>query len=95
MSDIEFIGGLIAKAPNEKAPDFVKARLSIKREEMIAWLQGKSGEWINADIKEARSGKWYCAVDSWSKESAAQSKPTPKQAAPVDSFDDDLEDLPF
>lgn len=39
MSDnITFIGGLIAKAPNEKAPEYVKARLSIKRKDLIDWL---------------------------------------------------------
>lgn len=30
-SDIEFVDGLIVKAPHERAPDFVKASISIKR----------------------------------------------------------------
>lgn len=63
--DIQFIDGLIVKAPNENAPEYVKAKLSIKREELIAWLQGQSGEWINADVKESQAGKWYAAVDNW------------------------------
>ena len=58
MSDIEFINGLMAKQPNENAPDFVKASISIKREELIAWLSSRNDEWINADIKESRGGKW-------------------------------------
>ena len=65
MSDVEFIDGLNAKAPRDKAPDFVKASLSIKREALIAWLQQREGEWVNADIKESRGGKWYVAVDAW------------------------------
>ena len=65
MSDNKFINGLIVKAPNERAPDYVKARLSIKREELIAWLQSEQGEWINADIKVSQGGKWYAAVDDW------------------------------
>lgn len=65
MSDAKFIDGLIVKAPNEKAPEYVKARLSIKRAEFIAWLQKQDGEWINADIKVGQSGKWYAAVDDW------------------------------
>lgn len=65
MADIEFIDGLIVKAPNQNAPDYVKAKLSIKRDDLIAWLSEKDGEWINADVKVSREGKWYCAVDNW------------------------------
>ena len=35
-TDSKFINGLIVKAPNEKAPEYVKAKLSIRREELIA-----------------------------------------------------------
>lgn len=65
MSDNKFIGGLIVKAPNDRAPDYVKARISIKREELIAWLQTEQGDWINADIKVSKGGKWYAQVDDW------------------------------
>lgn len=65
MSDIEFVEGLSAKAPRQNAPEFVKASLSIKREALISWLQQRDGEWVNADVKEAKSGKWYVAVDAW------------------------------
>ncbi len=64
-NDNEFISGLIVKAPNDNAPDYVKAKLSIKREELIAWLQTRDGEWVNADVKVSQGGKWYCAVDNW------------------------------
>ncbi len=64
-NDTKFINGLIVKAPNERAPEYVKARLSIRREELIAWLQTEHGEWINADIKVSQGGKWYAAVDDW------------------------------
>ena len=64
-TDNKFINGLIVKAPNDNAPDYVKAKLSIKREELIGWLESESGEWINADIKVSQQGKWYAAVDTW------------------------------
>lgn len=69
----EFIDGLIVKAPNENAPEYVKAKLSIKREELIAWLQGRDGEWINADVKVSQGGKWYAAVDNWKPEGGTSS----------------------
>ncbi len=92
-NEIEFVGGLIVKAPNEGAPDFVKARLSFKRAEMIAWLQAQDGEWVNADVKEAKSGKWYAAKDNWKPKEGAQRNAAPRQAPPADDFVDD--DLPF
>jgi hypothetical protein len=102
MSDAKFIEGLIVKAPNDKAPEYVKARLSIKREELIAWLQEQRGDWINADIKEAKSGKWYCAVDDWKPEGKGLDKPRTgntssgrAQRAPAATADDGGDDIPF
>ena len=101
MADIEFIDGLNAKAPNQGAPEYVKAKLSIKREALIAFLQQRDGEWINAEIKESKSGKWYVAVDSWkpnSEKSGQSDRPAQRQErqAPADSgFADDSSDIPF
>jgi hypothetical protein len=97
-NEVEFIDGLIVKAPNERAPEYVKARLSIKREQLIAWLEGREGEWINADVKVSQGGKWYAAVDSWKPEQREQrqQRPAPEQrgAKPSDDFDPDS-DVPF
>lgn len=94
MSDIQFIDGLSAKAPRSNAPEYVKASLSIKREALIAWLQQQEGEWVNADVKEAKSGKWYVAVDTWKPEGKrGEPKGNAPAPAPAGGFDDD--DLPF
>lgn len=67
--EIEFVDGLIVKAPNPKAPSFVKASISIKVEDLGKWLRAKyqagEKEWINIDVKEAKSGKWYAAVSTF------------------------------
>lgn len=97
MSDIQYINGLIVKAPNERAPDYVKAKLSIKRAELIAWLQGQTGEWINADVKVSQGGKWYAAVDTWKPNSDKPRQESPREAsfadAPGGGFADD--EIPF
>ena len=105
MSDKKFIDGLIVKAPNDNAPDYVKAKLSIKRQELIDWLGQQQGDWINADIKVSQGGKYYAQVDDWKPDSqrgqqssrpARQSAPqrqAPQQSAPVDDFDDSI--IPF
>ena len=55
----KFLDGLIVKAPHPNAPDFVKMKVSIKREELIASLQGMTGDWINLDVKESKEGKMF------------------------------------
>lgn len=61
----EYIDGLIVKKQNANTPDFIKFKLSIKRLAMIDWLMQKEEEWINADIKESKDGKFYVEVDNW------------------------------
>ena len=98
MSDKEFPSGLFAKAPHERAPDFVKCSLSIKRADLGNWLRGKSDEWINLQVKESRGGKWYVEVDNWkpdsSKEKHEQQKADGYQPSP-DDFSDDVPFLQF
>ena len=61
-NDIEFVNGLIDKAPHEKAPDFVKASISIKVEELGLWLREKhkaGEEWVNIGVLVSKAGNWY------------------------------------
>ena len=80
MADtIEFVSGLIVKAPHENAPSFVKANISIKVVDLGQWLRErfKAGdEWVNVDVKESKGGKWYAAVSTFKpKEKQEPSKP--------------------
>ncbi len=104
MTDPKFISGLIVKPKHERAPEYVLCKLSIKRAELIAWLQHQEGEWINADIKQSQAGKLYAQVDDWKPEGRRQDGPprpgrrpperqAPQQSAPMDDFADD--DIPF
>lgn len=61
-----FVDGLIAKKPREKAPDWVKCDLAIKRTALILWLtERKDDEWINVQVRESKHGTWYAEVDTW------------------------------
>ena len=78
--EIEFVDGLIVKAPNPKAPDFVKASISIKVEDLGKWLREKfkaGNEWVNVDVKEAKSGKWYCAVSKFKPQDKSDDEKVP------------------
>jgi hypothetical protein len=73
--DKEFPTGLFVSPPRPNAPDFVKGRISIKREDFMAYLSGKDSEWLRIDIKEGfkkdedGNPKWYAQVDNWVKPS--------------------------
>ena len=86
MSDSDLVSGLYFKEPHQNAPDFVKGKLSINKEQFTEWYKGmladKSEEWINLDIKVSKGGKAYVAVDTWKPDGAT-------------SPSNDLEDLPF
>lgn len=92
--DNEFINGLIVKAPHDNAPDYVKAKVSIKREELIAWLNTRNDDWINADIKVSQTGKWYASVDNWKPKECRQESRQPARRAPVDEAPLE-DDIPF
>jgi hypothetical protein len=94
-NDIEFIDGFFAKAPHQNAPEFVKAKVNIKREELLQWLSGRPDEWISVDIKEARSGKWYASVDNWQPDEnhSAQNQSSPSSLSMPE--EDGLDSIPF
>lgn len=92
-NETKFIPGLMAKAPHERAPEYVKAKLSIKRQELLAWLQDQPGDWINADVKVSQNGKWYVALDDWKPNQGERAAPKSATPPPSDTFEDDS--LPF
>ena len=87
MADKEFVDGLIVKAPGEKAPDFVKCKISMNREKLIGWLSGKSEEWINLDVKVSHKGAWYCEVNNWKPKAVADKN---SAGLSVEDFNDDM-----
>ena len=97
-SEIQFIDGLVVQAPRENAPDYVKARIWIKREELIAFLQSQTGESINADVKVSQGGKWYAAVDNWKPQNGnGPRQATARREAPKATAQeyDDSDSIPF
>jgi len=76
----------------ENAPSFVIGRQSIKVEEAIAFLKAnvKNG-WVNLDIKQSKSGSYYCELDTW--EAKPQGNVQKEIAMPLPQ--DEGADLPF
>lgn len=95
-----FADGFLFKR-NEKAPDFVVGRISIKVEEAIAFMkQHQKNGWVNLGVKTARSGNYYIDLDTFEakddsskKESAVdkyEAKAKAKQPEPQEEEEDDL-----
>ena len=106
MSDKTFAAGFIAKR-SEKAPDWVACSLSIKVDEALPFLIEYQREgWVNLQVKQAKSGKFYVELDTWqptqgeaaktgmamARESAGM-RQTVNNLAPDPKFPDD--DIPF
>lgn len=94
-----FADGFLFKR-NEKAPDFVVGRISIKVEEAIAFMkQHQKNGWVNLGVKNARSGNYYIDLDTFeakTQDSAVdkyEKKAESKQQPAVQEEEED--DLPF
>ena len=93
MAEAEFPKGFIVKAPRDGAPEWVIATISIKREELIEWLSSREGDWINLDVKEAKSGHWYASVNTFKpKQQEQQQAPAPAHGV---DFNDDIPFAPI
>lgn len=91
---------------NEKAPDFVVGRLSMKVDEAVAFIrQHEKGGWVNLNIKTARSGNHYVELDTYEptaqsgmkpqETKVAQPKSSPEPAPTIEPEDEDDGVLPF
>ena len=90
-----FADGFIFKR-NEKAPDFVVGRISMKVDEAVAFInKHQKNGWINLGVKQARSGNYYVELDTFEagpKESAVD-KYQAKQQAKQQPAEEEEEEL--
>ncbi|QDP61311.1 MAG: hypothetical protein Unbinned1524contig1000_68 [Prokaryotic dsDNA virus sp.] len=90
MADEKIFADGFSFKTRENQPDFVVGRLSIKVEDALAFLKERANNgWVNLNINRARSGNFYCELDTWKPNQDTQEKNTPSQPQEV------KEDLPF
>lgn len=104
-----FPNGLVYKEPRPNAPAWVKASLSFKVADFIAFLQKHqtNSGWVNVDVKESKGGKLYCELNDYKPkrpdsldEPAERPAQEPKKASTTDAVEypiDDInpDDIPF
>tara|TARA_R110000796_G_scaffold36896_2_gene93553 strand:+ start:743 stop:1012 length:270 start_codon:yes stop_codon:yes gene_type:complete len=87
MTEKTFPEGINVKRPNEGAPDFVKAKIWIRRTEFIKWLASQSEDSVNLDLLASKGNKLYFSVDDWVPTGKGLPNTPPP---PADDFDDDI-----
>ena len=92
-----FADGFVFKR-NEKAPDFVVGRISIKVDEAVAFIkQHQKNGWVNLGVKTARSGNYYIDLDTFeaNNDSSKASAVDKYKAKAAKKEEEDEQDLPF
>jgi len=73
MAENIFAEGIYLNKVSDKAPEFIKANVSIHIEKAIAWLETQKGNvdekgYIKLTGKESKEGKRYFQLDTWKPE---------------------------
>lgn len=63
----QFVDGMFAGKPSENAPEFIKAKISIKAAELIPFLEKhvNNAGYLNLDLKESKAGKLYLELNTY------------------------------
>lgn len=94
-----FLDGIMVEQPNEKAPAFVKAKISINLDKFYDAAQPHVSPrgWISIDILESKKGGYYASVNEWKPLEKPEGIPT-KPVEPVVEYPEDEinpDDIPF
>lgn len=90
MAEKTFAEGIYLNKLSDKAPDFVKANISIHVEKAIAWLKAQTPDekgYVRIVGKESKDKKTYFELDTW--------KPSEKKAPEFPEEEINPEDIPF
>ena len=96
-SNITFVNEMICKRSAD-APDYVICKISMKKSEMVPFLNAQSGDWVNIEILKAKaSDKLYAKLDTWEPDPAKvhadgvqQVRSAIESPAATDQFSDDI-----
>lgn len=63
----KFVQGLFVKYPHPNAPKFVLAKMAVKVDEFIQYLEENQDDkgWVNLILKESQKGTLYFDLDTW------------------------------
>jgi hypothetical protein len=85
---MEFPEGIRVFKPHEKAPDFVKANITINIDELVEYIGTMNQKELKLVVKESKKGTYYIAIDDFKPKKQDNSQPD-------SSSDEEEDDLPF
>ena len=67
--DKNFVDGMRFEKPNEKAPEWIKGKISIEVAKLIPWLEANKNErgWVNIDLKKSKNNNLYLQLNTFKK----------------------------
>ena len=89
-----FPDGIRFEKPNEKAPGWVKGKISIKVDKFMEFAQKNQTEkgWLNLDLKEAKNGTLYLELNTWKKAWKPEERPKSNEIPEIPpDLPDDIE----
>lgn len=81
--DIIFVDGLKFEKPNERAPEFIKGKLSIHAERLTKFIAEHVNEngYLNIDLCKSQKGELYLRLNTYRKPGVAE-KPVGNEKVP-------------
>lgn len=97
MAETTFVDGLIFKKKKEGAPEFVKGSVSMKVDELKAFLDKHNNNgWVNADLLVSKDGqKLYFKLNDWKPENKEQAGEPTGEISNDPVEEEDLSNIPF
>ena len=67
MADKIFVEGMYFEKPNDKAPEFVKGKISVNALRFYNFMEKhkNGGGYVNIDLKKSREGKYYLELNTY------------------------------
>lgn len=79
--EIQFPSGIRFNNPHEKAPSFVKGKISFKVDEFTQYLkEHQDNNWVNLILKQSKSGNMYFELDTWKPDKKVEKYKSPEQS---------------
>ena|SRR3990167_9469118 len=92
----QFAKGLFLYPPGPKTPDFIKCKIVVYRDDLIAWLQQQKNEKISLDVMQSQQSKsWYASVNSWKPQRREDESKAPTAQTEQESDNDLAESAPI
>lgn len=75
--ETQFPAGIYFDRPRENAPEFVKGRISLQKDQLTEYMAKHANEkgYVNLDLLKSKEGKLYLKLNDWNPEEKKEETP--------------------